>query len=174
MPESMPTIAEFARTLGVSKSTVVNHLKTLQLDTVTDPTDKRGRRLLPQRTCAVLADRLSETAQKAAKTDSPSPTAVDLARLQNEALRAANDSLERQVETLIRQLDAAESSATEVGRQAQARIDELKSQVERLERENRDLKSQLAMSRALEGFHWPWTRDKIKAQYLLPPTTETL
>ena len=174
MPETMPTIAEFAKTLGVSKSTVVNNLKALHLETVTDPTDRRGRRLLPQRTCAVLADRLAETAQKASKADGPSPTAVDLARLQNEALRSANETLERQVDTLIRQLDAAESSATEVGRQAQARIDELKSQVERLETENRDLKAQLALSRALEGFHWPWTRDKIKAQYLLPPTTESL
>lgn len=41
-------------------------------------------------------------------------------------------------------------------------------QTERLEAENRDLKSQLALSRALEGFHFPWTRDRIRARYLLP------
>lgn len=34
--------------------------------------------------------------------------------------------------------------------------------------ENRDLKSQLSLSRALEGFHFPWTRDRIKSRYLLP------
>lgn len=51
---------------------------------------------------------------------------------------------------------------------SQARIDDLKAQAERLEAENRDLKSQLALSRALEGFHFPWTRDRIKARYLLP------
>lgn len=56
----------------------------------------------------------------------------------------------------------------ETARQSQAHIDDLKAQVERLEAENRDLKSQLALSRALEGFHFPWTRDRIKSRYLLP------
>ena len=51
---------------------------------------------------------------------------------------------------------------------SQAHIDDLKVQVERLEAENRDLKSQLSLSRALEGFHFPWTRDRIRARYLLP------
>lgn len=62
----------------------------------------------------------------------------------------------------------AEKTAAETARQSQARIDDLKAQTERLEAENRDLKSQLALSRALEGFHFPWTRDRIKSRYLLP------
>lgn len=66
------------------------------------------------------------------------------------------------------QRDTAAAAATESARQSQARIDDLKAQVERLEAENRDLKSQLSLSRALEGFHFPWTRDRIKARYLLP------
>ena len=70
-------------------------------------------------------------------------------------------------------LAAAEGAAAETARQSQAHIDDLKSQVERLEAENRDLKSQLSLSRALEGFHFPWTRDRIKARYLLPGTPGT-
>lgn len=62
----------------------------------------------------------------------------------------------------------AEKAGAETARQSQAHIDDLKAQVERLEAENRDLKSQLSLSRALEGFHFPWTRDRIKARYLLP------
>ena len=130
MPEKMPTIAEFARTLGVSKSNVVNKIKELDLETVTKPGDKRRCQYLPERTCSVLADRLAKT-KPAVQAD----------------------------ETRL---------LAETARQSQAHIDDLKAQTERLEAENRDLKSQLALSRALEGFHFPWTRDRIKARYLLP------
>ena len=30
------------------------------------------------------------------------------------------------------------------------------------------LRDELAMSRALEGFHFPWQRDRIVSRYLLP------
>ena len=130
MPEKMPTIAEFARTLGVSKSNVVNKIKELELETVTKPGDKRRCQYLPERTCSALADKLAKL--------------------------------------LMDQLAAAEGAAAETARQSQAHIDDLKAQAERLEAENRDLKSQLSLSRALEGFHFPWTRDRIKARYLLP------
>lgn len=163
--DEMPTIAEFAKTLGVSKSTVVNKIKEMNLATITDRTDKRGRQFLPQGTCSVLADKLAKTKPQVEADESK---LLDLYKAQVEPLKAANGSLQKQVETLMRQLAATEDAATEVNTQTQARIDELKAQVERLEAENRDLKTQLAMSRALEGFHWPWQRDRIKAQYLLP------
>ena len=82
-------------------------------------------------------------------------------------MKSANASLQKQVQLLMDQLAAAEKTAAETARQSQARIDDLKAQAERLEAENRDLKSQLALSRALEGFHFPWTRDRIKSRYLL-------
>lgn len=163
--DQMPTIAEFAKTLGVSKSTVVNKIKELELTTVTDPGDKRGRQLLPQRTCSVLADKLAKTKPQVEADESK---LLDLYQAQVEPLKAANASLEKQVETLLKQLEVTDAAAIEVQTQAQARIDELKAQVERLEAENADLKNQLALSRALEGFHWPWDRDRIKARYLLP------
>lgn len=161
----MPTIAEFARTLGVSKSNVVNKIKELDLETVTKLGDKRRCQYLPERTCSVLADRLAKT-KPAAQADET--RLLDLYQAQVEPLKSANASLQKQVQLLMDQLAAAEGAATESARQSQARIDDLKAQAERLEAENRDLKSQLALSRALEGFHFPWTRDRIKARYLLP------
>ena len=165
MPEKMPTIAEFARTLGVSKSNVVNKIKELDLETVTKPGDKRRCQYLPERTCSVLADRLAKT-KPAAQADEA--RLLDLYQAQVEPLKSANTSLQKQVQLLMDQLAAAEKAAAETARQSQAHIDDLKAQVERLEAENRDLKSQLSLSRALEGFHFPWTRDRIRARYLLP------
>ena len=48
----------------------------------------------------------------------------------------------------------------------------LEQRIEDLKRENVQLREDLALSRRLEGFHWPWTRDRIKAQHLLPKSTE--
>jgi len=169
MPEKMPTIAEFARTLGVSKSNVVNKIKELELETVTKPGDRRRCQYLPERTCSVLADRLAKT-KPAVQADET--RLLDLYQAQVEPLKSANASLQRQVQLLMDQLAAAEKAGAETARQtarqSQTHIDDLKAQVERLEAENRDLKSQLSLSRALEGFHFPWTRDRIKARYLLP------
>ena len=47
----------------------------------------------------------------------------------------------------------------------------LEQRIEDLKRENAQLREDLALSRRLEGFHWPWTRDRIKAQHLLPKST---
>lgn len=165
MPEKMPTIAEFARTLGVSKSNVVNKIKELELETVTKPGDRRRCQYLPEGTCSVLADKLAKT-KPAVQADET--RLLDLYQAQVEPLKSANDSLQKQVQLLMDQLAAVEKTAAETARQSQARIDDLKAQTERLEAENRDLKSQLALSRALEGFHFPWTRDRIKSRYLLP------
>lgn len=166
MPNNnMPTIAEFAATLGVSKSTVVNKLKDLDLPTVADPKDKRGRRLLPAATCSALADKLAKS--------KPLPTVDDdrlfeLFAAQVEPLKAANASLRAQVDALLRQVEQLEKAAAEQARAADERASDLRAQVARLEEEKAELRRQADMARALEGFHWPWTRDRIRARYLLP------
>lgn len=164
--EEMPTIAEFAKTLGVSKSTVVNKIKELDLRTVVDPSDKRRSQRLPKETCSVLADKLAKTKPQ---VEADETKLLDLYQAQIEPLKSANASLERQVEALIKQIEVVNAAATDTNDWAQKTIDELKAQVELLKRENADLKAQLALSRALEGFHWPWDKDRIRAQYLLPP-----
>lgn len=163
--ESMPTIAEFAKTLGVSKSTVVNKLKELDLPTITDSNDKRGRQLLPAHTCSALADKLAKT-KPTAEVDEK--RLLELYQAQIEPLQTANASLQRQVESLMQQLSTSETSANERVKAAEAQIESLRAQVAQLEQSNADLKRDLALARALEGFHWPWERDRIKARYLLP------
>lgn len=164
--EQMPTIAEFAKTLGVSKSTVVNKIKELDLRTVIDPTDKRRSQRLPRETCSVLADKLAKTKPQVERLDETK--LLDLYQAQIEPLKSANASLERQVEALIKQIEVANAAATDTNDWAQKTIDELKALVDILKRENAQLRNDLAMARALEGFHWPWEKDRIRAQYMLP------
>lgn len=161
----MPTIAEFAKTLGVSKTTVVNKIKDMGLSTVRDAKDGRGVQLLPAPTCSALADKLAKT-KPAAEADEARLLALYQAQI--EPLQTANASLQAQVGTLMEQVKAAELRANERVLAAQAQADALRAQVEQLEAANADLKRQLALAQALEGFHWPWERDRIKAKYLLP------
>lgn len=166
MPNNnMPTIAEFAATLGVSKSTVVNKLKEMDLPTIADPKDKRGRRLLPAATCSALADKLAK-AKPAPQVDDD--RLFELFAAQVEPLKAANASLRAQVDALLRQVEQLEKAAAEQARAADERASDLRAQVARLEEEKAELRRQADMARALEGFHWPWTRDRIRARYLLP------
>lgn len=166
MPNSnMPTIAEFAATVGVSKSTVVNKLKEMDLPTVADPTDKRGRRLLPAATCSALADKLAK-AKPAPQVDDD--RLFELFAAQVEPLKAANASLRAQVDVLLRQIEQLEKAAAEQARAAEERASDLREQIARLEAEKAELRRQADMARALEGFHWPWQKDRIRARYLLP------
>ena len=161
----MPTIAEFAATLGVSKSTVVNKLKEMDLPTIADPKDKRGRRLLPAATCSALADKLAK-AKPAPQVDDD--RLFELFAAQVEPLKAANASLRAQVDALLRQVEQLEKAAAEQARAADERASDLRAQIARLEAEKAELRREADMARALEGFHWPWTRDRIRARYLLP------
>lgn len=74
-------------------------------------------------------------------------------------------ALDREVERLTDQIANRDAAAVEAMAQAEQRIEDLK-------RENAQLREDLALSRRLEGFHWPLTRDRIKAQHLLPKSTE--
>ena len=128
------------------------------------PGDKRRCQYLPERTCSALADKLAKT-KPAVQADET--RLLDLYQAQVEPLKSANASLQKQVQLLMDQLAAAEKAGAETARQSQAHIDDLKVQVERLEAENRDLKSQLSSavpSRASISL----TRDRIRARYLLP------
>lgn len=148
---TLTTIAEVAKACGVSKSTAARRLKELDLDTVSDPSDRRGRQLLPPATASALAAALMPT-------DGSAPEDPEAARDQIAAL-------EREVERLTDQIANRDAAAVEAIAQAEQRIEDLK-------RENAQLREDLALSRRLEGFHWPWTRDRIKAQHLLPKSTE--
>ena len=156
---TLTTIAEVAKACGVSKSTAARRLKELDLATVSDPSDRRGRQLLPPATASALAAALMPT-------DGSAPEAArGLLEAQVEPYRDQIAALEREVERLTDQIANRDAAAVEAIAQAEQRIEDLK-------RENAQLREDLALSRRLEGFHWPWTRDRIKAQHLLPKSTE--
>lgn len=101
-------------------------------------------------------------------SDGPAPEDPEDARglleAQVEPYRDQIAALEREVERLTDQIANRDAAAVEAMAQAEQRIEDLK-------RENAQLREDLALSRRLEGFHWPWTRDRIKAQHLLPKST---
>lgn len=155
---TLTTIAEVAKACGVSKSTAARRLKELDLATVSDQSDRRGRQLLPPATASALAAALLPS-------DGPAPEAASgLLEAQVEPYRDQIAALEREVERLTDQIANRDADAVEAIAQAEQRIEDLK-------RENAQLREDLALSRRLEGFHWPWTRDRIKAQHLLPKST---
>ena len=158
---TLTTIAEVAKACGVSKSTAARRLKELDLATVSDPSDRRGRQLLPPATASALAAALLPS-------DGPAPEDPEAVRglleAQAEPYRDQIAALEREVERLTDQIAKRDAAAVEAVAQAERRIEDLK-------RENAQLREDLALSRRLEGFHWPWTRDRIKAQHLLPKST---
>lgn len=158
---TLTTIAEVAKACGVSKSTAARRLKELDLATVSDPSDRRGRQLLPPATASALAAALLPP-------DSPTPEDPEAVRglleAQVEPYRDQIAALEREVERLTDQIAKRDAAAVEAVAQTEQRIEDLK-------RENAQLREDLALSRRLEGFHWPWTRDRIKAQHLLPKST---
>lgn len=159
---TLSTIADVAKACGVSKSTAARRLKELGLATVPDPGDRRGRQLLPPATASALAAALMPS-------DGPAPEDTeavrDLYAAQIEPYREQIAQLEREVDRLNDQIAKRDAAAVEVIAQAEQRIAELKA-------ENDRLREDLALSRRLEGFHWPWVRDRIKAQHLLPKSTD--
>lgn len=159
---TLSTIADVAKACGVSKSTAARRLKELDLATVPDPGDRRGRQLLPPASASALAAALMPS-------DGPAPedpeAVLDLVAAQVEPYRDQIAQLERENERLDDQIAARDAAAVEAIAQAEQRIEDLK-------RENAQLREDLALSRRLEGFHWPWVRDRIKAQHLLPKSTD--
>ena len=158
---TLSTIADVAKACGVSKSTAARRLKELGLATVPDPGDRRGRQLLPPASASALAAALMPS-------DGPAPedpeAVRDLVAAQVEPYLNQIAQLERENERLADQIAARDAAVVEAIAQAEQRIEDLK-------RENARLREDLALSRRLEGFHWPWVRDRIKAQHLLPKST---
>ena len=79
----------------------------------------------------------------------------------NELLRNQIDQLNIVIEMMKTQHDSTISVLSE-------QIDRLNEQLEETRKEKDRLRDELAMSRALEGFHFPWQRDRIVSRYLLP------
>ena len=82
------------------------------------------------------------------------------ARLEERAARIQD--LQEQISRLEREVAEARADA----RDARAELERERAAGERRERE-------LALARALEGWHWPWQRREIMTRYALPAEGET-
>lgn len=140
--------------------------------TAREPVALVGEALALDRELGGLAQARAQRRGRAAAllpSDGPAPEDPEAARglleAQVEPYRDQIAALEREVERLTDQIANRDAAAVEAMAQAEQRIEDLK-------RENAQLREDLALSRRLEGFHWPWTRDRIKAQHLLPKSTE--
>ncbi len=161
----MPTTyRELAETLGVSKPTVIARCNELDPDSEHRVTEGRTVRVDDWLASAVSNRQGVQGVRAKAETqhaaDPPESiieaiTAGYEARLALQEARIAD--LQATVGRLERDLDAARDDLRESRAEtAAARADLDRQGVE------------LAKSRALEGWHWPWERRAIEARYALP------
>jgi cell division protein FtsB len=97
---------------------------------------------------------------------------VDMYREQIRSLSRTNDLLRDQINQLNIVLEMMKTQHDSTIAVLSDQIDHLNAQIATLQKEKDKMRDELAMSRALEGFHFPWQRDRIVSRYLLPATPE--
>jgi archaellum component FlaC len=95
---------------------------------------------------------------------------IEAYRDQIRTLKETNATLRSQVAQLSQTSDGIRSNYEATITVLTSQVERLNEQIVALQREKDLMRRDLAMSRALEGFHFPWQRDQIMAQYLLPPS----
>lgn len=93
---------------------------------------------------------------------------LELYREQVRTLREANSILKSQLEQSNQTIELLRTNYESTILILTNQVDRLHEQIATIQREKEHLRDDLAMSRALEGFHFPWQRDRIKSRYLLP------
>lgn len=93
---------------------------------------------------------------------------LELYREQVRTLREANSILKSQLEQSNQTIEMLRTNYESTIMILTNQVDRLHEQIATIQREKEHLRDDLAMSRALEGFHFPWQRDRIKSRYLLP------
>lgn len=117
----------------------------------------------------------AEVAASAQTAATPSPNleaVVEMYREQIRSLSKTNDLLRNQVNQLNTVIELMQNQYESTIAVLSDQIDHLNSQVASVQREKDLMRDDLAMSRALEGFHFPWQRDRIVSRYLLPATQQ--
>lgn len=163
------TIKEIAAACGVSKATAARKAAELGIEGAPKAGDGRGTRVLTAKEASTLAAAL--TAGRGSRVADADPvTVAELAAAQVEPLKAAMAALERENERLQGRLtEQAEQSAQALAA-ARAEADEARRRAEAMADEVARLREELALARALEGFHWPWERRRILAGLLPSPS----
>ncbi|MBQ9007271.1 MAG: hypothetical protein IJ092_13015, partial [Atopobiaceae bacterium] len=195
MDNAEVTIKQVADECGVSKSTAVRKFKELNLPVITrggkgtvylgpESASALAHALVKGRAPEVSAERASEIIDIAdtisteanaipdatdAVIDSVARDAIlEMYRDQIRSLSRTNDLFRDQINQLNNVIEAMRSQNEATIALLTDQIDRLNEQVASIQKEKDHLRDELSMSRALEGFHFPWQRDRIMSHYLLP------
>lgn len=90
-------------------------------------------------------------------------------RDQIRTLKETNATLRSQIDLLNLTIDAMRTNYESTVTILTNQVDRLGDQLSLSQREKERMRNDLAMSRALEGFHFPWQRERIMSQFMLPP-----
>ena len=200
MEQTEVTIKQIADQCGVSKSTAARKFKELNLPVITR--GGKGTVYLGPEAASALAHALAKSHVPEAVEDvtadggevaslSPAvgqrdsaespreavPISADsnseLYREQIKALSRTNKLLREQLGQLNALIEMMQSQHESTIAVLSDQINHLNAQLAKAQREKDTMRDELAMSRALEGFHFPWQRDRIVSRYLLPATHQT-
>lgn len=106
----------------------------------------------------------------------PSPVndaIVEMYKEQIRSLSRTNDVLREQINQLNTIVEVMQSQHESTVAVLSDQIDHLNAQLAMIQKEKDQIRDDLAMSRALEGFHFPWQRDRIVSRYLLPSSSQS-
>ena len=200
MEQKEVTIKQVADQCGVSKSTAVRKFKELNLPVVTrggkgtvylgpeaasalahalvkshapETSDELMAELMDD---ALLSPVTAPTASQALQTETayePNTGAYEMYQEQIRTLTRTNNLLREQIGQLNSVIEVMQSQHESTVAVLSDQINHLNSQLAEIQREKDRMRDDLAMSRALEGFHFPWQRDRIVSRYLLPATNQT-
>lgn len=188
--ENGVTIKQVADECGVSKSTAVRKFKELGLSASIK--DGKGTVFLGPESASQLAHALTigrkfepevqvETLNPLESLPVITPTEpvsnvndelIASYRDQIKTLKAMNDSLQQQIDQLTTTIESMRNDRESTIAILNDQIDRLDTQIATIQSEKEHLRDELAMSRALEGFHFPWQRERIMTRFLLPAKTE--
>ena len=98
---------------------------------------------------------------------------VEMYKEQIRSLSRTNDVLREQINQLNTIVEVMQSQHESTVAVLSDQIDHLNAQLAMIQKEKDQIRDDLAMSRALEGFHFPWQRDRIVSRYLLPSSSQS-
>lgn len=191
------TIKQVADECGVSKSTAVRKLKELDLPFITrggkgtvflgpESASALAHALMKSRIPEVTTEVAAEAIGVREFAPIPEPIAsvpdktaesadtveaelvIESYRDQIKMLREMNGTLRTQLDQINQTIEAMKLNYESTIAILSSQNDRLHEQIVLIQREKEQIREELALSRALEGFHFPWQRDRIMSQYLLP------
>ena len=159
----MTTYRELAAATGRSKPTIIAACN--DIDPAWEHREKHGNRVeVDAWLASAVAARLGSARTAASATTAAADVPANVLEAIREGYEARLEERAARIQDLQEQIGRLEREVAEAradARDARAELERERVAGERRERE-------LALARALEGWHWPWQRRQILARYALP------